>query len=447
MDEAPQPADRKLQNWALRWPTKFLGPAPGLWELNLACWGLFLGFELLPFLAPVILHAWTGTAFARLLPVDFTYFYGIGRIVNEYSFARLYDYPLQLRIFNEIYPLRDTVYGPSPYPPFVALFFSLFARMPFGAAYVVWVATTLVLYLTGIAATINVAFPRERLKASLIFCFAVGFYPFFICTLKLGQLSAIAVCSVGLAISQERQSRPFLSGLALSVLAYKPTLLLLLIPMLLITRRFRAFLGFVTGVSVLALTATAFAGIGIWTTYAHFLAFFRQASVVNGHSLLQLWEYVDLTSLSYAIPGGRSAIASAVLVCISGAILIALAVVLWKSAVCGKPAQSMAWAVTLTWTLLLNLYVPVWDSILVAIALILTLGALRDLGWSIPASWITLLAMLIFAATWNLAAKENRHGSQFMTVLLFVLGSVQLCLLYRATREGRVSAETGLVAV
>jgi hypothetical protein len=424
---------RKL---VLRWPKKILGPAPGLIELNLICWGLFLGFEILPFFVPIWLDSRKGTGFAHLLPVSFTYFYGIGRIVNEYSFGRLYDYSLQLKVFNDIYSLHGHTWGPSPYPPFVALFFSPFARMPFKTAYLIWVTTSLVLYLMGIAFAINIAFPKERLKASLIFCMALAFYPFFIFTLKNGQISTIGVFSVGLAVYQERQSRPFVSGLVLSILAYKPTLLLLVVPMLLVTRRFRTFLGFLTGGTILVLVTTVCAGIGIWPTYAHFLAFFQGVSVVNGQSLLQLSNYVDFTSLSYAVPGGRSTIGVAVLFGITGTVLAVLAVLLWRSSALGKPAQSLVWATTLTWTLLLNVYVPVWDSILVTTAVILTLGALRALDWNDAASWITLNALLIFAVTWNLAAKGNSHGSQLMTILLFVLGMGQLYLLYRAIRLG-----------
>jgi len=428
----PAPAFKPL----FPWPVRYLGPAPGLKEINLICWGLFLGLEILPFFVPLWTHSKTGTAFSSLLPVDFTYFYGIGRIVHEYTFARLYDYNLQLQIFNQIDPLKDNTYGPSPYPPFVALFFSLFARIPFVQAYLLWVVTSLALYLTGIAQVVKAVYPRERLKASLIFCFSLEFYPFFICTLKLGQLSSIAVFSVGLAVAEEKRSRPFVSGLALSILTYKPTLLLLIVPMLLITRRFKALLGFVIGSSVLVLIATAFAGVGIWPVYAHFLSYFRQASVFNGQSLLQLWEYIDFSSLTYSIPGGRSSIGLAFLAALTVSILAVLAVLLWKSTgrggLVGRPVQDLVWATTLTWTLLLNVYVPVWDSILVTIAVILTLGALRDLGWTNIAGWILFLSLLIFAVTWNLAAKTNHGGSRRMTVLLFIVGVVQMIVLHRA---------------
>lgn len=122
----------------LRWPGRLLGPAPGLKEMNLACWGLFAALLVTRFCYPIWIQFKTGVGSFHLLPADFIYFYGIGRIANEYPLTRLYDYGLQLKIFNEIYPLHDGAYGPSPYPPFVALLFSLFARVPFLPAFFLW---------------------------------------------------------------------------------------------------------------------------------------------------------------------------------------------------------------------------------------------------------------------------------------------------------------------
>jgi hypothetical protein len=423
------------RRYFLRWPRSIIGPPPGLLEINLVCWGLFIGFEAVPFLISFWACFRAGGRLDYLLPCDFVYFYGIGRVATEYPLSRLYDYALVLKVTNEIYTFKDLVWGPNPYPPFVGLFFSLFARVPFLAAYILWMATSLSLYLAGIAATVKGVFPKQPLKTSLVFCFALGFYPFFICTLKNGQLSSFAFFSLGLAIFLERDSKPFVGGLALSILAYKPTLLLLLLPMLVLTRRFRLLGGFFTGAAGLLLVTTLFGGMDIWPAYAHSLAFFRRFIESQGQSSLQLWEYVDFNSLSYSIPGGRATATLAVLACVSVAAAATLAVTLWRSASSGRPAQDLAWAATLTWALLLNLYVPVWDSILVGIALILTFRALRGLGWNVAAKWLIVLAVLMFAVTWNLISKSNRHGSQLLTLLLFLFGVFQLRLLHQMSRR------------
>jgi hypothetical protein len=416
------------------WPAKILGPRPGWVEIHLVCWGLFAGFVVVPLLYPLWLHLRAGQGWSYLLPCDFIYFYAVGRIAHEYPLPRLYEYGLILKTTDEIFPLHGWIWGPSPYPPFVALFFSLFARLPFLLAYILWMAISVALYLGGIASAIRGAFPREPLKSSVVFCIALGFYPFFICDLKNGQLSAVAVFAVGLAIAQEREGRPFLCGLALSILSYKPTLLFLLLPMLLLTRRLRTLWGFATGGAALLALTTAIGGIAIWRIYfLHALGFLHGFIEVQGQSTLQLWEYVDFHTFSYAVPGGRSVAGLAVIASVSVFAGAVLAILLWRSAKACRPAQRLAWAATLTWTLLLNFYVPVWDSILVTIAVALTLLALGELGWRVAARWIVLLGFLIFAVTWNLVAKDHHHGNQLMMGLLFLLGSSQFVLLHRAS--------------
>jgi hypothetical protein len=442
MDKADQTEDAPgRRTTLLRWPSRILGPAPGLVEINLVCWGLWIGFAALPFLRPFWTYFRTGAGIDSLLPCDFVYFYGIGRVASRYPLSRLYDYPLVLSVTNEVYTFKNLVWGPNPYPPFVGLFFALFARLSFMQAYIVWMATSLALYLAGIAVTLKGVFRGEPLKTSLVFCFALGFYPFFICTLKNGQLSSLALCAFAMAIFLERNDNPFLGGLALSFVAYKPTLLLLLLPMLLLTRRFRMLGGFVAGGIALLVVTTLVGGTEIWPAYAHSLAFFRGFIESHGQSSLQLWEYVDFNSLSYAVPGGRSTAALAILATLSLAAAAALTAMLWRSAKLERPAQDLAWAGTITWALLLNLYVPVWDSTLAVVALILTLRALLELGLGKFAGRLLVLALLMFAVSWNLIAESNRHGSQLLTILLFVLGVAQLFLLRGVTGSGEPRKE------
>ncbi len=209
-------SDRNL----LRWPQSILGPRPGLKELNVFCWGLFVIGLIFP-LSVVLFVRWKmGARFSSLLPVDFIYFYGIGQILNQHPAVQLYDYGLQLKTFNDIYPLTENhqVWGRSPYPPFVAKFFSMYARFSFEQAYFLWMGTSFALFIAGITAAIKAAMPRDPLRGSLIFCFALASPLFLYYNLVVGQLATIAVFSTGFAIYLERRSMPLLSGLALSIL-------------------------------------------------------------------------------------------------------------------------------------------------------------------------------------------------------------------------------------
>lgn len=423
--------DRKL----IQWPERLLGPRPGLKEMNLVCWGLFLGFFIFPIAVILWIRIRAGMRFGNLLPIDFIYFYGVGRIVNEYPAAKLYDYAVQAKVFNEIYPLHEGVWATSPYPPLVAQFFSLLARYSIVHAYFLWFGASLTLYLAGIGATVKAVFPKERLKASLVFCFALAFPSFLFYTLTVGQLSSMAVFAVGLAVYQDRQSRPFYSGLALSLLAYKPILLALLLLMLFLTRRFRLLCGFFTGTAILILVATALMGVQIWPAYAHLLGIWSRMAGIGGAPVVRHSILIDLNSFWYAIPGGRSRLGLALLTSLMIATATWLATLLWRSSTNNRPVQYLAWATTLTWTLLLNVYIPIYDSSLLTIAVILTLGALRDLEWSEAAGWIIFLAVLISAVSGGTEAIARSHGIQPLTILLFLLGMAQLLLLHRAIRK------------
>jgi hypothetical protein len=428
------------------WPEKILGPAPGLKEINVFCWGLFVAVLVAPLCVFLWVRVKTGAKFSDILPVDFVYFYGIGHIVNAYPAVRLYDRALQLQIFSDIFRLKDGAWGGSPYPPFVARFFSLYARFSFEQAYFLWMATSFALYLTGVVAAVKAAFAGERLKQSLIVCFALAFPSFIYFTLSVGQLASVAVFAVGIAIYEERRARPMVSGLALSILAYKPTLLLIVLPMLLITRRWKTLAGFACGTSLLAMVSTAFSGLQIWPAYAHFLTSFSQRAGINGQSLVKRWEYIDLYSLSYITPGGRSAVALVLLACVAAGLAGWLAVLLWKASKNGNE-QLLVWAVALAWTLLLNVYVPIYDSILVAPAGALTLGALGEQEWSGATGWFVLLGLLIFGVSAITEGMAQHHGIQPLSVLILLLGVGQGLLLQRMIRRRAGAADAALLAM
>lgn len=418
----------------LRWPARILGPIPGLKEINLACWSLVAVLFVMRFCIPVWVQYRAGRGSIPLFPNDFVYFYGIGHIAKDYPAARLYDYGLQLKTFNDIYPPPTRAYGPSPYPPFVAPFFSLFARTSFRVAFFLWFACSLILYGVGITAAAKGFFTEDRARISLILCLAMAFYPFFWGILVSGQLTAVAVCAVGLAAYLERRTKLFQSGLVLSILTYKPTLLLLLIPMLFVTRRFRTLSGFMTGAAALMLAGTLFGGIKIWSVYVQFLKLFSQVTGMDAQSSLLLYKFVDLSSFLQAICGGRSKHEMAILGVVTISIGTMLVVLLWMSSRGSRPVQSLAWAVTITWTLLLNLYVPMYDSVLVIVAIVLTLGAVKELKWSAAVNWVVSLSMLIFAVSWVSYEIARDHRVQLLSIAFAVFGLAQLYILYRAIR-------------
>lgn len=188
----------------------------------------------------------------------------------------------------------------------------------------------------------------------------------------------IGFFAFAVAFCEQDRGRPVLSGLSLSACLYKPTLLLLFLPMLLITRRYRTLGGFAVGGIILTALATAVQGFRVWPGYIRMLGSFGSAALrSHGYKVLTL--YVDLSTFSALLPDGRSwpgRITFFVAACCAAFSLFRA----WqKAANDGRTPDSLIWATALTWTLVLNVYVPVTDCTLVVLSLIATAAFLNRL--------------------------------------------------------------------
>lgn len=419
------------------WTERLLGPRPGLKELNVLCW-CFFAFGLV---IPISIFFFSRHKFTDLPPIDFVYYYGDGRLVNEYPPEGLYDPGLQKKVFDEIYPPHGESWSISPYPPLVGRIFSYYARLPVFQAYWLWFGTSLLLYISGLAAVLAVAYPRDKLKISLMLCLALAFPPFLWFTLISGQLASVAVFSLGCAIYLERRSWGFLSGLALSILSYKPTLLVLVLPMLLLTRRFRGLMGFLAGVVALTGVATILSGTRAWVAYAGMIKVWLHGAGVRGKAIYKHSTLVDLNSMRHDLFGAGSTFGLIALVLIMALVVAWTVPLLWKSFRGDRSIQHLVWAVTLSWTLLLNLYVPIYDAVLVVIVMCLTLGLLlendrRDLlGWGVS------LGLCIFVVSFFTETFAEHYHVQLLTILLFIQGVYASVLLHSEIRRKHLTIE------
>jgi hypothetical protein len=89
------------------------------------------------------------------------------------------------------------------------------------------------------------------------------------------------------------------------------------------------------------------------------------------------------------------------------------------------------------WNLLLNIYVPMHDSILVVVAVALTLGAIKELDWGAAIDWIGSLSVLIFAVSWVSYEIARSYRIQLLSIAFAVLGLEQLYLSFRVIRQGK----------
>jgi len=293
----------------------------------------------------------------RDLGGDFAGLYGAGKILNEHPKADLYDLQLQSEIYHVLAP-----HAPSnltlifTYPPFVGALFQPFALLPYGWAYAVWLVFSAALYAA------SVLLLSRKLTAFLL---AISFLPFlFECWIG-GQLSVLGFAILAAAIHFDRAERPFASGLVAGLCCYKPTLLILLLPMLIIGRRWRTISGVAVTGAALAGASLLLVGPGAIPGFRHALSVFAELTS-RTPSPFPIEKYVDLRAFLHILPGGSSPIMNVLGLLIAAGIALCTAAQ-WRIAD-DKNRRAMLWAGTLVLTLVVNIYVPIYDTTLVVIA-------------------------------------------------------------------------------
>ena len=395
-------------------------------KLSVVCWVLFAAFLAAPI--AIVMKDKIQSGRLRQEERDFVFFYGMGRMLNQYPPSQLYNLELQKKVATDVFPLKaGRQYTPNPYPPFVALLFRPFALLPFSTAYPLWLSVSFSLYVFGLALAASSFFPNDFHARSLIFCMAFLFLPFWWIMMG-GQIPVIGFIGFSAAFRAENRERPLASGLALSLCLYKPTLLVLILPMLLVTRRFKVLTGFIGGGLALCALTTVVEGVGIWSGYLRMLLSFGTAATkTDGYRVLHY--YMDLPAFSSLLPGGRSWLGGAILLGFACYAAFGLFRAWWKHRDATKPARILLWAATLTWTFVLNLYVPIYDSIIVVIGIIATAATLNVYPETCLRRQFTIIWILILVASWVTGPVAEATGFQMYTFLFALLGIVQLTAL------------------
>jgi hypothetical protein len=288
---------------------------------------------------------------------------------------RLYDLESQQRRFRNLHETLETagtadaktagakggtttkaVRYPYLYPPFVAAFFIPIVAAPFPLSFLVWACISAILYVGSVV----ILAPSHGRIVAVWLAFASPLFLWY--TLVYGQLSALACAAVAGAIFFERRGHPLLSGVALGLCVYKPTLLLWVIPMLLLGGRFRALLGVCCTGSVLAAVSLGVAG---WRACLDwFLLLFRWGNHISiDGGKYPLAKFVDLsacTKMFTSQPKGVVFVFAAIVAAVS----IIVTVRAWKGSIENR------WAATLTLTLLVNVYAPMYDAVLLVLAIL-----------------------------------------------------------------------------
>jgi len=242
---------------------------------------------------------------------------------------------------------------------------------------VLWLSISLCLYCR-VGHVARHFLPDDALQRSLILCSALLQHAFCLDGARRASLYD-RIFALTLAFYAEREEPP---GTERARAVYMPlqTHFVAIAPTDArdLPRDYKTLVGFAGGGIALAGFATAVEGIHVWPPHISICC--SPSLDSSGNARIERDRY-DLVSrgpgvVLFFIPGGRSgwALQSSLHAPVRG---LGARAGLVESAVAGKTARILIWATTLTWTLLLNLYVRWKILLLVVLSVIVTAGVLR----------------------------------------------------------------------
>jgi arabinofuranan 3-O-arabinosyltransferase len=199
--------------------------------------------------------------------IDFTSFWVSGSFAVSSDPTRMYDasaWPAAWKSLTGLtggcFLFQNHLFG-FGYPPTLFFFTYPLGLMPYSIAFPAWIASTLILYVT----TVYLIIPRPVAVIA-----ALTPYTSVVYNVLIGQSGFLTAGLVGLSlVSIER--RPWLSGIFLGLLAFKPQLGILFPIALLASRNWRALVS-ATAVSLLLAVGAAIAfGHQGWPLFIHSL--------------------------------------------------------------------------------------------------------------------------------------------------------------------------------
>jgi hypothetical protein len=370
----------------------------------------------------------TTTLFGPPPGADFPEFYGAGRILNEFSAHALYDLDLQYRIYHEVLPHSPAhLMLPFLYAPFFALIFRPLAFLPYAWACATWMIISVATYLIGLNLVWRSIESIPSREKRTVYLLALSFQPFLECVLS-GQSSVFGFLALALAVRCESLHRPFCAGLCLALCFYKPNLLCLFLPWLVLARKWKALAGVGTG--AIALCGVSLLAVG-WSgceNYARALVDYPRFVTLHNIAFPR-WKFVDVYSFFVLLFGNNTALSRVLWA------LCVLAVFPWVARsgqgerLARRGQQLLTWCAVLTWTLLLSSHTGLYDVCLIVIGLMITTDRLcqgtEDHGLALPPGFQRLL-LLLYVAPWFSQVVALLFRFQPMTLILIALGLFQI---------------------
>ena len=187
---------------------------------------------------------------------DFTAFYSAGKCVLSGRGSELYTTEGEARFQREFASQVKIRQSPLPFthPPFEAALFAPLAVLPYQAAYWTWNGLS-VLALLGFLWLLRPYIPNLRAwSPALPILAALAFFPVFVCLLQ-GQDSLLLLLLFGGTLAAVEKGSDFVGGILLGLALFRFQLVLPLMIIFLVRRRWKVLSGFLlTGIALAAVS-------------------------------------------------------------------------------------------------------------------------------------------------------------------------------------------------
>lgn len=314
---------------------------------------------------------------------DFLHFYAQGAVTRARDAHALYDFDALAAFTNRLVPGPVDTAFPPVYPPQVGLLMSPLSWLPYETALYLWFGVTLL----ATAACVWLVWRTRRSPdttgwaTTVLLLGAPGLH----FSLSFGQASVLAlVCFTALWLALVHQ-RPFLAGVAIGALAYKPQLGVVAAVVCVFGAEWKMVAGAAASVAAQALAVLAYWGTAIVPAYVSALR--HLPSVIDGmepdKAHMHSWRSLLLQL------GMSAGLAFAISLVLSVATLV-LAVAVWRT----RGALALRFAVLSVATVLVNPHVLGYDLLLLLPGLLVTWDwANRHGQWPLKAT-----TALVYAA-------------------------------------------------
>ena len=235
---------------------------------------------------------------------DFICFWTTGKVANEYGYAAVYDNAVLGNMQRSLVPDATAVL-PMFYLPVFIFPFQALALVPILYSFWVWTLINLIVlgaylyfFIKQIRASIN-----KRFLLLILIAFPVfqNFYA--------GQVNLFLMIAVGEFIRAIIKGKQYRAGVMLAFLLLKPQSLILLLPMLLIQRNWKALIGFGAASSILLLGSFGMIGIkGV----NNFIVSWRMESLSNptiAPEIMMNWRMIGSRLSTITTPNFRWVVA------------------------------------------------------------------------------------------------------------------------------------------